>query len=105
MALVVSILKNDLISVFNAMASGNGDDKIFSEGVSAAVKKYAESGSIATADAGGVSAGAFAGAGTGKITVDASVCEKIVYAALLAMGKMDYNGDEYLAAQLAQWAA
>jgi len=99
MGLVASTLKSDLASAFNAM--NNGDNKVFSQRVSAAVKKFAESGSIATVDAGGVSAGAFAGAGTGKITVDDSICEKIVYAACMRMNDMRSGGNEYLAAQLA----
>jgi len=99
MGLVASTLKSDLVSAFNAMR--NGDNKIFSQRVSAAVKKFAESGSIATIDAGGVSAGAFTGAGTGKITVDDSICEEIVYAACITMNDMKSGGNNYLASQLA----
>ena len=99
MALSASTLKNDLISAFKSM--NNGDNKVFSEKVSAAVKKFAESGSVATTDAGGVPAGVYAGAGTGKITVEAAICEKIVYAACIAMNSMKSGGNEYLAAQLA----
>jgi hypothetical protein len=98
MALVVLTLKDDLVSVFNSM---NGDDKVFSEKMSAAIKKYAESGSITTSDKGGVPAGAYVGAGTGKITVNDSICEKIIYAACIAMRGMSAGGNAYLAAQLA----
>jgi hypothetical protein len=98
MALVVSALKNDLLSAFNSM---NGDDKVFSEKVSAAVKKYAESGSIATTDIGTVSAGAFTGAGTGQINCDASICETIIYSACQAMKNMTTGGNKYLAEKLA----
>jgi len=99
MALVVTVLKNDLISAFYSM--NNGDDKVFSEKISAAAKKYAESGSIATVDTGSVSAGVYAGAGTGKITVNDSVCEKIVYAACMDMRNLKTGGNEHLAAELA----
>jgi len=98
MALIVSTLKDDLFSAFRSMS--NGDNKVYSQKVSAAVKKYAESGSIATVDKGTVSAGAYVGAGTGKITVDESICEKIVYAACTTMDGMKSGGNDYLAERL-----
>jgi len=99
MALVVSTLKNDLVSAFQSM--NNGDNKVYSEKVSAAVKKFAESGDIATVDTGTLPAGVYAGAGTGGIEADDSACEGIIYAACAAMGGMKSGGNEYHAAQLA----
>jgi len=99
MALTVSTLKDNLVSAFRSMS--NGDNKVYSQKVSAAVKKYTESGSITTTDKGAISAGAYIGAGTGKITVDDSICEKIIYAACTAMNDMKTGGNEYLAAQMA----
>jgi hypothetical protein len=102
MALIVPAYRNDLISIFDFMYNTrDSDDKIFSEKFSAAAKEYAESGDITTADAGGVPSGAYVGTGTGKITVDDSICENIVYAACLAVYRMDEGGDEYLATQSA----
>jgi len=99
MPLTSTTLKNDLISVYKSMS--DGDNKVFSQKISAAVKKFAESGDIATADKGGVSAGAFVGAGKGKITLDDSICEKIIYAACNAMDGMKSGGNNYLAAEMA----
>ena len=99
MALVANTLEKDVLSAYQSMSDGS--NKVFSEKLSAAVKKFAESGSITTADVGGVSVGAFTGAGTGKIKVDDSICEKIVYAACEAMNNMSSGGNAYLSAQLA----
>jgi hypothetical protein len=99
MSLIVATLKDDLLSAFQSM--NNGDNTVFSQKISAAVDKYAESGSIATTDAGAIPAGAFTGAGVGKIACDASICEKIIIAACNAMNTMREGGDVYLAAQLA----
>jgi hypothetical protein len=99
MALVVLTLNNDLLSVFQSM--NNGDNKVYSEKISAAVKKYAESGTVTTTDKGGVPSGAFIGAGTGGITLDASICENIVFAACIAMNSIVEGGNTYLATELA----
>jgi len=99
MPLVNTTLKDDLIAAYKSMTDGN--NKVFSQKISAAVKKFAESGDIATVDKGGVSAGAFVGAGKGKITLDDSICEKIIYAACNAMDGMKSGGNNYLAAEMA----
>jgi hypothetical protein len=99
MALVVNGLKNDLFSAFQSMTDGN--DTVFADKVSAAADKYAESGTITTADAGTIPAGVLTGAGTGKITCDAAICKNIVLAACTAMRSMTSGGNEYLAARLA----
>jgi len=99
MGLNASALESDILEVFQSMT--DDDDKVFSEGISAAVKNFAESGGIATADAGTVSAGVYAGAGSGGITVDASVSEQIIHAACVVMRNMTTGGNTYLAMQIA----
>ena len=99
MSLNQDTLKNNLLSVFRNMT--DGDDSYFAKEVSKKVANYAKSGSIMTTDAGTVSAGVFAGLGNGSISVDSTVCEKIVFAACNAMSKMSEGGDVYFAAQLA----
>lgn len=99
MSLVQSKLKNDLLSAFNSMT--DGDDGVFAKKVSKAVADYAKSGTITTVDAGTVSAGVFAGAGNGSISVDSSLCESVILAACKAMASMTSGGDTYLAAQMA----
>jgi hypothetical protein len=97
MSLPVSDFEDALKAVFNDMS---GDDRHFSDGFAAAVKNYAESGDIATVDAGTVSAGVFAGAGKGSITVEASDCADIVYAGTQTMaGK---GGNDVLAEKMAE---
>jgi hypothetical protein len=97
MSLSLSSLVSALKAVFNDMS---GDDRKFSDGFSAAVKDYAESGGIATADAGTVSAGAFTGAGKGSITVTASDCADIVYTGTQAM--RGTGGNAVMAAKMAE---
>ena len=99
MALVSAALENDIASAFKSM--GDGDNKVFSQKISAAVKKFSESGTVTTVDAGAISAGAFTGAGTGGIEVDDSICEEIIYAACTAMDSMGSGGNAFLAEQLA----
>lgn len=99
MSLNQDTLKNNLLSIFRNMA--DGDDSYFAKAVSKKVADYAQSGSITTTDAGTVSAGVFAGLGNGSISVDSTVCEKIVYVACSAMSKMSAGGDVYFATQLA----
>lgn len=98
MSLVLSNLKKDLLSAFQSMT--DGDDSVFAKKVSAAVADFAESGDIATVDAGPVSGGVFAGSGKGSISVDSSICEKIILAACKKMQTMTSGGDKYLAAQM-----
>jgi hypothetical protein len=97
MSLPFSDFVDALKTAFNDMS---GDDREFSDSFAAAVKNYAESGNIATADAGTVSAGAFTGAGKGGITVAASDCADIVYAGAQAMAGTGGNG--VLAATMAK---
>jgi hypothetical protein len=97
MSLPFSDFENRLKTIFNSMS---GDDRKFSDGFSAAVKNYAEAGLISTADAGSVSAGAFAGKGEGSITVTASDCADIVYAGTQAMPGS--GGNNILAAKMAE---
>jgi hypothetical protein len=97
MPLIVSQLENTFKTIFNDMS---GDDRKFCNDFSAAVKNYAESGSITTVDAGNISAGVFAGTGQGGITCDASVCADIIYAACLAM--LNTGGNSILAQAMGQ---
>lgn len=97
MSLKQSDLEDDLKEAFATMQ----DDADFARLVSAAVARYAESGDISTTDAGQVSAGTFSGSGTGKISVDSSVCEGILVSATDSMKSMASGGDALLAGQLA----
>ena len=97
MSLRQSDLEDDLKEAFATMQ----DDADFARLVSAAVARYAESGDITTTDAGQVSAGTFSGSGTGKISVDSSVCEGILVSATDSMKSMTSGGDALLAGQLA----
>jgi hypothetical protein len=99
MALVVSTLQSDILAAFQSMT--DGDNEVFAEKVARAFDKYAESGVIATADAGGIAAGAFTGAGNGGVTCDFSVCKDVIAAACNTMNDMKVGGNEYLAAQIA----
>jgi hypothetical protein len=100
MALLVSTLQNDLLSAFQSMT--DGDNAVFAGKVSAAVKKYAESGMVTTTDAGAIAAGAFVGIGTGSVTCDTTSCKNMLIAACNAMDTMQQGGNAYLASQLAQ---
>ncbi len=97
MSLKQSDLEDDLKEAFATMQN----DADFARLVSVAVARYAESGDITTTDAGQVSAGTFSGSGTGKISVDSSVCEGILVSATNSMKTMTSGGDALLAGQLA----
>ena len=97
MSLKQSDLEDDLKEAFATMQN----DADFARLVSVAVARYAESGDITTTDAGQVSAGTFSGNGTGKISVDSSVCEGILVSATDSMKSMTSGGDALLAGQLA----
>jgi hypothetical protein len=97
MSLPFSSFESALKAVFNDMS---GDDRKFADDFAAAVKDYAESGAIATVDAGTVSAGVFAGAGEGGIAVEASDCADIVYAGTQAM--LEKGGNDVLAEKMAE---
>jgi hypothetical protein len=97
MSLPFSDFVSALKTVFNDMS---GDDRKFSDDFAAAVKDYAESGDIATADTGTVSAGVFTGTGEGGITVTASDCADIIYAGTQAMAGT--GGNDVLAAKMSE---
>lgn len=102
MSLVVSTLKGDLKNCFDAMANDtSGDNTTFAKKVSKAVADYVSTGKVATIDAGTVSAGIFAGSGSGSISAEASIAQAIIYAACLAMANMTTGGNDYLALQIA----
>jgi hypothetical protein len=102
MSLVVTTLKNNLKNCFDAMAGDTGgDNTTFAKKVSKAVADYVETGSITTVDAGTVSAGVFAGSGSGSISVQAGIAEAVIYAACQAMVNMTAGGNDYLAMQIA----
>ena len=101
MSLATSTLKNDLLSLFEDMARDtSGDNSVFSEGVSSAIKDFIETASVTTVDAGTISAGAFVGTGTGTISADATECESIIQAACEAMVEMTSGGNSYLAERI-----
>ncbi len=97
MSLKQSDLEDDLKEAFATMQN----DADLARLVSAAIARYAESGDISTTDAGQVSAGTFAGSGTGKISVDSSVCENVLINAMNSMKSMTAGGDALFAGKLA----
>jgi hypothetical protein len=99
MALIVSTLQDDLLAAFQSMT--DGDNSVFADKVSTAVKKYAESGMVTTTDAGAIAAWAFVGTGTGGVTCDATACKGMLLAACNAMNNMRQGGNAYLAEQMA----
>lgn len=99
MSLVQDTLKKNLLNAFENMT--DGDDSYFAKNVSSKIADFAESGNITTVDAGTISAGVFAGSGSGQISVDSSVCEKVIKAACETMQKMTEGGNAYLAEKMA----
>lgn len=99
MALVVKNLENAFKKVFSDMkeAGENATDEDFSEGISKAVKDYIDAGNITTVDAGTVSSGVFAGAGTGSTTSKDSLMDNVVLPATVTMKQMTSGGDNILA--------
>jgi hypothetical protein len=71
-----SSLESKLKAIFYAMRDGSKTDAWMGEQIAAAIKEYILTGSVATADAGTAPAGAYAGAGTGKMTVSAEDLEE-----------------------------
>lgn len=102
MSLVVSVLENDLKDCYESMEnySENGDRQ-FARKMSIAIADYAESGNVITVDAGTISAGVFAGGGSGSIAVQQSIAENIIYAASQTMKTMLQGADDYMALQIA----
>lgn len=100
MAFSQSALQAELLSVFSSMT--DGDNTVFSSGVSTALKNFVCSGTPVTTDAGAVPAGAFAGASTGgSITADSSGCEGILQEACEAMVDGSKDND-FLAGKIAE---
>ena len=99
MSLNISTLNENLVQAFQSMK--DGDDSVFAKKVSEAVANHIKTGNITTVDAGTVPVGAFMGAGTGAMTVDASILEGVLLAACKSMAAMSAGGDSVLAAQLA----
>lgn len=104
MALDKSALSSDILKVFKSMkdnykTEGYDGDKEFCEGLGKAFKDFGESGSISTVDAGTVSAGTFAGQGTGSLSLDSTETIKTLKSAVKAM-KEDGEDDDYLAGQI-----
>lgn len=97
MSLDFNVLKSGLVSVFQDMS----DDRRFAQGISEKIASYAQSGAAQTVDAGTIAGGAFSGTGSGSITVNAALCENIIYAACMVIQGMTAGGNAYLAAQMA----
>jgi hypothetical protein len=91
MALVVVTLQADLLSAYLSMNSvKEGGNEYQAEKVSQAIKKYILTGETATADTGAAPVGGYAGAGSGKMTIDASLLEQY----LLATFQGKYSDDD-----------
>lgn len=99
MSLNQAALKENLVKAFQSMK--DGDDSAFAKKVSEAVANYIKMGNITTVDAGAVPVGAFTGAGTGTMTVNAAILEGVLLAACKSMATMSAGGNVVLAAQLA----
>lgn len=104
MALDKSDLSADILEIFNSMkdnydTEGYDGDKEFCEGLGKAFKDFGESGSISTTDGGTVSAGEFAGEGTGSLSLNSTKTIKTLKSAVKAM-KEDGEDDDYLAGQI-----
>lgn len=91
-------LQSDFEAVFASMTDGNEDT--FPNGISTAVVTFVSGGVVSTTDAGTVSGGAYAGSGTGQLTVTASACAAIIKKACTAMKTMTSGGDDYLAEEM-----
>ena len=80
MPLVQATLEKDLKKVFSDMkdAGENASNDEFSKGISEAIKKFAESGTVTTVDTGATAAGTYAGSGSGTLSLDASLCKNVI---------------------------
>lgn len=98
MPLVQTTLEQDLKNAFSEMKKGgeNTNDAYFAKKFSEACKKFGESGTITTADAGAVPAGAFTGTGTGRLSLQSSLMEQPLLSACKAMTDAS-SGDSILA--------
>ena len=100
MAFNSSSLEQDLLSVFNSMT--DGDNRVFAQGISNALKSFIDSGTPSTSDSGTIATGVFTGASTsGSMTATASSCQTIIYNACQAM--IDGSKDnDYIAKKIAE---
>ena len=98
MSLNKSQLESDLNDVFASMS--DGDNSVFSDGISEALVAFVSGGSVTTVDAGTISAGVFSGGGSGSISVEPTACAKIIKDACDAMLTMPSGGNDYLAEEL-----
>ena len=104
MALNKKKLASDIKAIFKAMRDNydkegyDGDDEL-AKGLAKAFKDYGETGSITTTDGGTVSAGSFAGSGSGSLSLDDSDSYSTLKKAFKAM-KDDNKDDNYMAKQI-----
>lgn len=104
MALNKKKLASDIKAIFRAMKDNydkegyDGDDEL-AKGLAKAFKDYGETGSITTTDGGTVSAGSFAGSGSGSLSLDDSDSYATLKKAFKAM-KDDNKDDNYMAKQI-----
>ena len=104
MALNKKKLASDIKAIFRAMKDNydkegyDGDDEL-AKGLAKAFKDYGETGSITTTDGGDVSAGSFAGSGSGSLSLDDSDSYATLKKAFKAM-KDDNKDDNYMAEQI-----
>ena len=98
MPLVQTTLEQDLKNAFSEMKKGgaNTNDAYFAQKLAEACKKFGESGTITTVDAGAVPAGAFTGTGTGSLSLQSSLMEQPLLSACKAMTDAS-SGDSILA--------
>lgn len=80
MALVVSTLQADLQATFLAMndiTDGSGD-RYMADNVAKNIKDYILTGKTSTTDAGAAPAGTYSGSGSGTMTIDDSICIRLL---------------------------
>jgi hypothetical protein len=70
MALIKSVLETKLQSVFASMRDGSKTDVWMASRIAEEIKAYILTGQVSTIDAGTAPAGAYAGAGTGAMTIN-----------------------------------
>lgn len=98
MAFVKKDLENAISAVFSSMGS-SGDNSVFYNGITNAIVAFVLTGDVSTQDGGTVPTGAFTGSGTGKLTVTATKCAKIIKDACDLM-KDSAHGDDFLAEEI-----
>lgn len=117
MALDKASLQSDLSTVFTDMLDvDKATDSYFAKGISEAVVSYVSGGAVSTVDAGTVSAGTYAGSGSGKLTVESGCdeedssdwtgCAKKILDACTYMKEHaedeGFNGSDYLAEKIGE---